>query len=113
MCKINHHNLCEAGFTAMGYQYNGGFAEYLIMPKVAVDQGCLISVPESITAEEGTLIEPLSCCVNGMKYFPMETMGHVVVLGGGIIGVMNGLVAKARSAKPSQSWTFNRSGWTF
>ncbi|OGV62971.1 MAG: hypothetical protein A2283_00120 [Lentisphaerae bacterium RIFOXYA12_FULL_48_11] len=99
MCEINRHNLCEAGFRAMGYQFNGGFAEYIVMPKVAVDQGCLISVPENITAEEGTLIEPLSCCVNGMKYLPLETMEHVVVFGGGIIGVMNGLVAKARGAK--------------
>ena len=37
MCKIHRENLCEKGFTAMGYQYNGGFAEYMVMPKVAVD----------------------------------------------------------------------------
>ena len=33
MCEIHHENLCEKGFTAMGYQYNGGFAEYVVMPK--------------------------------------------------------------------------------
>jgi L-iditol 2-dehydrogenase len=99
MCRKNRHNLCEKGFTAIGYQYNGGFAEYTIMPKIAVDQGCLIPVSETISALEGTLIEPLSCCVNGMKYIPMEEMDHVVIFGGGIIGVLNGLVAKARGAK--------------
>ena len=51
----------------MGYQYDGGFAEYMIMPKVAVDQGCLIPIPSEMSAEIGTLIEPLSCCVNGMS----------------------------------------------
>ncbi|MFC1498315.1 alcohol dehydrogenase catalytic domain-containing protein [Verrucomicrobiota bacterium] len=99
MCKINRHNLCEEGFVAMGYQFNGGFAEYTIMPKAGVDQGCLIPIPETISAEEGTLIEPLSCCVNGMQYVPLEDMEHVLIFGGGIIGVLNGLVAKARGAK--------------
>jgi L-iditol 2-dehydrogenase len=99
MCKKHRENLCEKGFRAIGYQFNGGFAEYMIMPKVGVDQGCLIPVPESLSAEDGTLIEPLSCCVNGMKYIPLEGMEHVLIFGGGIIGVLNGLVAKARGAK--------------
>jgi len=99
MCKIHRENLCEKGFTAMGYQYDGGFAEYMIMPKVAVDQGCLILIPDDMSAEVGTLVEPLSCCVNGMKYLPLEKAQHVVIFGGGIIGVLNGLVAKARGTK--------------
>jgi L-iditol 2-dehydrogenase len=96
MCKVHRENLCENTFKAIGYQFNGGFAEYMIMPKVGVDQGCLIPITEDIPAEVGTLIEPLSCCVNGMEYIPMEKMEQMVVFGGGIIGVLNGLVAKAR-----------------
>ncbi len=99
MCEIHRENLCENGFKAMGYQWNGGFAEYMIMPKEGVDQGCLIPIPDSMNDEVGTLLEPLSCCVNGMRIIPMEDMQHIVVLGGGIIGVLNGLVAKARGAK--------------
>jgi L-iditol 2-dehydrogenase len=99
MCQVSRENLCENGFTAIGYQYNGGFAEYMIMPEVGVKQGCLISIPDSMSAEEGTLLEPLSCCVNGMRCIPMEEAEHVVVFGGGIIGVLNGMVAKARGAK--------------
>jgi L-iditol 2-dehydrogenase len=99
MCKLHRENLCEKGFIAMGYQFNGGFAEYVLMPEVAVKQGCLIPIPQDFPATLGTLIEPLSCCVNGMKYIPMETTEHVVVFGGGIIGVLNALVARARGAK--------------
>lgn len=98
MCKRHRENLCEKTFRAIGYQFNGGFAEYMIMPKVGVEQGCLIPIPETLSDEEGTLIEPLSCCVNGMAYMPMEELAHVLVFGGGIIGVLNGLVAKARGA---------------
>jgi L-iditol 2-dehydrogenase len=96
MCKIHRENLCLNTFKAIGYQFNGGFAEYMIMPESGVDQGCLVPIPEELPAEVGTLIEPLSCCVNGMNYIPMEDIEHVVVFGGGIIGVLNSLVAKAR-----------------
>jgi L-iditol 2-dehydrogenase len=99
MCAIHRENLCEKGFKAIGYQWNGGFADYMIMPKKAVDQGCLIPIPQDLSPEIGTLIEPLSCCVNGMKYIPMETAEHVLIFGGGIIGVLNGLVARARGAR--------------
>jgi len=34
-----------------------------------------------------------------MRSIPLEEMEHVVIFGGGIIGVLNGLVAKARGTK--------------
>ena len=34
-----------------------------------------------------------------MNYIPMEEIEHALIFGGGIIGVLNGLVAKARGAK--------------
>jgi len=99
MCEIHRENLCENGFKAIGYQWNGGFAEYMVMPKEGVDQGCLISIPDDLPANLGTLIEPLSCCINGMRIIPFENMNRVLVFGGGIIGVLNGMVAKFRGAK--------------
>ncbi|MBU8901916.1 MAG: alcohol dehydrogenase catalytic domain-containing protein [Victivallales bacterium] len=100
-CKISRENLCENGFKAIGYQWNGGFAEYMIMPELGVKQGCLIPIPDTISDEEGTIIEPLSCCVNGMRAIPFEDneLKEVAIFGGGIIGVLNGLVAKARGAE--------------
>jgi L-iditol 2-dehydrogenase len=99
MCAIDRQNLCENGFKAIGYQWDGGFAEEMVMPAEGVKQGCLIPLPETMSDAAGTLIEPLSCCVNGMRCIPLEGMDTVAVFGGGIIGVLNGLVAKARGAK--------------
>jgi L-iditol 2-dehydrogenase len=99
MCKQDRQNLCEKGFRAIGYAWNGGFAEYMIMPREAVEQGCLIPIPEGLSDAEGTLLEPLSCCINGMRYFPPEEMHHVVIMSAGIIGVLCGLVARANGAK--------------
>lgn len=99
MCEIHRENLCENGFKAIGYQWNGGFAEYMIMPKEGINQGCLIPIPNDFSANLGTLIEPLSCCINGMRIIPFETMNHILIFGGGIIGVLNGMVARFRGAK--------------
>lgn len=99
MCAVHRENLCEQGFKAIGYQWNGGFAESMVMPSEGVKQGCLIPFPESISAPVGTLLEPLSCCINGMRCIPLEEAEHVAIFGGGIIGVLNGLVARARGAK--------------
>lgn len=99
MCRVHRENLCENTFKAIGYQFDGGFAEYMIMPKVGVDQGCLIPIPDTLPADQGTLIEPLSCCVNGMASLPMEQLDSALIFGGGIIGVLNGLVAHARGCK--------------
>jgi L-iditol 2-dehydrogenase len=107
MCAISRENLCEKGFTAIGYAYNGGFSEFMVMPKVAVDQGCLIALPADMDAETGTLLEPLSCGINGLRFIPLENMRHVVVIGAGVIGVLNGLIARARGAKRVS--IFNRS----
>ena len=29
MCSIRRENICEKGFKAIGYQFNGGFEEYM------------------------------------------------------------------------------------
>lgn len=98
-CLRHQENLCENTFKALGYAWNGGFAEYMIMPKEGVDQGCLIPLPPGLSDAEGTLLEPLSCCISGMRYLPLEQMDRVVIFGAGIIGVLNGLVAKARGVR--------------
>lgn len=99
MCLKHQENLCENTFKAIGYAWNGGFAEYMVMPKEGVKQGCLIPIPDGMSDADGTLLEPLSCCINGLRCMPLEEMNDVVIFGAGIIGVLNGLVAKARGVK--------------
>lgn len=107
MCLKEKQNLCEVGFTAIGYAYNGGFSQFMIMPKAGVEQNCLIPLPEKMDYDVGTLLEPLSCGINGLRCIPLEEMDHVVIIGAGVIGVLNGLIAKARGAKRVS--IFNRS----
>ncbi len=97
-CKAMRQNLCENKFKAIGYAFDGGFAEYMVMPKAGVDQGCLIPMPEDMTPAIGTLLEPLSCSINGLRCMPIEEMETVVIFGAGVIGALNALVAHARGA---------------
>ncbi len=99
LCARDRQNLCVNGFRALGYAWNGGFAEYMIMPREGVEQGCLIPIPEDFTDALGTMVEPLSCCINGMRYLPLEEMKQVAIFGAGIIGVMNALTCKARGVE--------------
>ena len=99
MCRKKQQNLCENRFKALGYAWNGGFAEYMLMPAEGVEQECLIPIPDDMSAGVASLLEPLSCCINGYRCMPVAEMEHVVIFGAGTIGVMNGLVAKAMGVK--------------
>ena len=56
------------------------------MPKHGIDTGKLISVPQSISAEDLLFLEPLGCCLNAMR----ETIfdNSVAILGAGPIGLL-------------------------
>jgi L-iditol 2-dehydrogenase len=94
-CKKGHENRCKPGFRAIGFQYNGGFAQFLLIPREAVKQGCLIKIPLSISFEEATVVEPLSCVINGWSSFKKREQGFLtVVIGAGIIGMLHVEYAK-------------------
>lgn len=96
-CRQDRKNLCPE-MKAFGYFYPGGFAEFLKVPAEAVQQGNLLSLPESLSFEQGALIEPLSCCINGQEYLNIGEGDTVVIIGAGPIGLMHGALAKAKGA---------------
>ncbi len=97
-CKEGRENLCLNNFTAIGYQYNGGFAEYIVIPKNGVKQGCVIKIPKTLDFDEATLIEPLSCVINGIENLNIKKGSSVVVFGAGLIGCLCVEYAKSLGA---------------
>lgn len=97
-CRQGRHNLC-LDFKALGYHYPGGFSEYMIIPAEAVRQGNIIKIPSSLPFEEASLVEPLSCCLNGQEYLKIKTGDTVVIFGAGPIGCMHVELAKSQGAK--------------
>jgi L-iditol 2-dehydrogenase len=99
-CLAGEENLCEIKFKAIGYQYNGGFTQFLLVPKNAVNQGCIIKMPDNLSFDEATIVEPFSCVINGWNSFKERVAGFTtVVIGAGIIGMLHVEYAKQKGAK--------------
>ena len=90
-CQNDLDKYCNT-IEGIGHDIDGGYAEYMRMPKHGVDTGKLIRVPDSIPPEELLFLEPLGCCLNAMR----ETFfkDSVAILGAGPIGLILTQLAK-------------------
>jgi len=96
-CLSGHHNQCEAK-EAISYQYDGGFAEYVVAPEPLVRQGGVLPIPEGIDFYEAALTEPFSCALNGQELSQVGLGDTVVIIGAGPVGNMHAMLARARGA---------------
>jgi L-iditol 2-dehydrogenase len=71
----------------------GGLAEYIRVspPIVKAD---VLALPEKISFEYGTLIEPLACCIKGMTRANLTPGDSLGIVGAGPVGIMNIELAK-------------------
>ena len=95
-CQADLDKYC-ANMEGIGHDIDGGYAEYVRMPKHGVDTGKLISVPNRIPAEDLLFLEPLGCCLNAMRETIFDKT--VAILGGGPIGLMFTQLAKRAGLK--------------
>ncbi|HID95048.1 MAG TPA: alcohol dehydrogenase [Candidatus Latescibacteria bacterium] len=96
-CVRGYQNLC-VDTRAIGYFYQGGFAEYMAVPREAVQQGSVLKIPGELSFEQASIIEPLSCCINGQDYLKIEQGDVVAIFGAGPIGCMHTELARASGA---------------
>jgi L-iditol 2-dehydrogenase len=75
----------------------GGFCEYLRLPKINVEHG-VYPLPDSVSFEEATFIEPLACTLRGQRLAGIKPGHSVLVLGCGIAGQLHIALAKIRGA---------------
>ncbi|MFF4592917.1 zinc-dependent alcohol dehydrogenase family protein [Amycolatopsis sp. NPDC001319] len=89
-CRSGHGNLC-ANWNATGDTVNGAFAEY-----VAVPADTCHKMPDSMTWEQGALVEPVSCAVHGVRRIGVEAGERFLVVGAGTMGlIMQQLLQRA------------------
>jgi L-iditol 2-dehydrogenase len=92
-CAQGWQNLC-VNLRAMGFGYDGGMAEYVLIPAQAVNNGHVIKVPPSLKANSACLAEPVSCAVNSCENSGVKPGDTVLVMGAGPMGILNALVAR-------------------
>ena len=96
-CRNGLTNLCT-GFTVIGYSLPGAFAEYILLNAHTVRAGNVIIAPDDLPPDEGSIVEPLSCCINGQEFLNVGIGDSVAVLGAGPIGGMHVELARAQGA---------------
>lgn len=91
-CRHGLYNLCDA-IAVLGFDAHGSHAEFVAVPNYS-----LFKVPDSISDDEGALIEPLAVAVHGVKQGRVEVGDTVAIAGAGMIGLCAVLVARASGA---------------
>lgn len=92
-CRQGRENLCSS-IRILGFSLDGGFGQYLALPKKAIKHGCLNPVPQPLSLSEAAMAEPLACCLNGLEKVALKDAETVLILGAGPIGCLFAMVAK-------------------
>ncbi|NBE99926.1 zinc-binding dehydrogenase [Nonomuraea sp. KC401] len=96
-CVRGRRTVCP-NQESMGYHYDGGFAEYMIIPaKVRAVDG-VNAIPSGVGFAEASVAEPLACVLNGQSLAGVSAGDDVVVMGAGPIGCLHVRLARARGA---------------
>jgi L-iditol 2-dehydrogenase len=95
---VHHHvscmscHFCNRGYYSMCEQYSktklypGGFSEYfrVAAPNALFDTQIL---PDNVTFEQGTLLEPMGCTLSGLKACNIRYGDTVAIVGLGFMGM--------------------------
>lgn len=94
-CLSGHPTVCD---TLRQTNFDpGGFAEYIRLPAINVEHG-VFSLPDEVSFEEATFIEPLACVLRGQRTAHMQSGQSVVVIGSGISGLLHVQLARLQGA---------------
>jgi L-iditol 2-dehydrogenase len=96
-CRRGRMTICP-NQTSVGYHYEGGFAEYLVVPRQVLAVDGLNRIPEGVGFDEASVAEPLACVLNGQELASVGAGDDVVVIGSGPIGCLHVRLARARGA---------------
>ncbi|OLF13539.1 zinc-dependent dehydrogenase [Actinophytocola xanthii] len=97
-CTHGHMTVCP-NQTSVGYHYDGGFAEFLVVPKAVLAVDGLNRIPDGVGFAEASVAEPLACVLNGQELAGVGEGDDVVVVGAGPIGCLHVRLARARGAR--------------
>jgi len=97
-CTRGIETVCD-NLRSIGYQFHGGFAEFMAVPFSAIKAGCVNTVPEGLSFAEAALAEPLACAINGQELLNVGLDDTVAILGAGPLGCLHADLAKIRGAR--------------
>ena len=95
-CRHGNNTMCEY------YQKSNidpcGLSDKFIVPAWNVERGGVLRLPDKITYEQASLIEPLACCLRALHKIPFQKGDDLVIFGAGPAGIMLLTLAKLAGA---------------
>ena len=107
-CSRDRMSVCP-NQVSMGYQFDGGFAEYMIVPREVLKVDGLNRIPDELSYAEASVAEPFACAINAQNLARVGPGDDVVVVGSGPIGCLHVRLARANGAKRITLIELNRS----
>ena len=86
-CTNGMCNNCKTNY-AIGYQFEGGFQEKMVLNEITLKYGPITRIPDNLSYEEATLAEPLACIINGFELGKFSLGKSICIIGLGPIGNM-------------------------
>ena len=94
-CLRGDYTMCEQfGQTRI---HPGGFAQYFRVPAPNV-RGDTLTIPDDLSFEDATLIEPIACCIKGIMKCNIKPGDAVTIIGDGPSGVIHVALARILAA---------------
>jgi len=102
---VHHHvacltcHYCKHGDYTLCKQFRethidpGGLAEYFRVPAPNLQIDTL-EIPETLSFEEATLIEPVGCCIRAFNKSSIQADDTVVIIGAGATGIIHTALSK-------------------
>ena len=96
-CRRGRMTVCP-NQVSMGYHFEGGFAQYMVVPREVLKVDGLNRIPEGVSFAEASVAEPLACALNAQNLARVGVGDDVVVIGSGPIGCLHVRLARSRGA---------------
>lgn len=93
-CRAGTYNVCR-NLRHLGIDIPGMFAEYVVARAERV-----YKLPDSLSLKAASLVEPTAVGVHAVRRAGVQLDDHVVVLGGGPIGLLCAQVARVAASAP-------------
>ncbi len=92
-CRAGHGHICQ-NLKFIGIDAPGALQGLWTVPAHTLHR-----LPESLTLQQGALVEPIAVACHDVRMGGVAAGEYVVVLGGGPIGLLVSLVAKSKGAR--------------
>ena len=97
LCLAGRMTIC-GNQLSMGYQFPGGFAEFMVIPDEVIRVNGVNKIPANVSYDEAAVTEPLACVLNAQRILNVQKGDTVLVMGAGPIGCLHVRVARALGA---------------